>query len=1102
MRNLHLLPCLVLSGFAGLAYELLWVRLLALGFGSTTLSFSTVLAVFFGGLALGAWLAGKRSKHLNSPVRTYAWIEIATGILALVLYPAIARVGYIFALVDPGEGILGGLTRALIALPLLLGPTLLMGATLPIVTRAIVVADDDVGPGTALIYGFNTVGAFLGTYLITYILLLPLGVFYCTLLTVGFNVIAGVIALIFETPVPTAQTESSPPETEAAQTDFVDKTKIVANSLAFLTGFAAICFQVVWVRLFSIFLDGTVYGVGSVLIAVLIGIGLGSLLIAQPLKRSPYLPQWFAGIQAVILLAYSILSYALPWIAYTLRSIHESHHGLAAIHLQLLGVFSVLFVPSLASGASFPLLMAIVERKAMEAGQALGQLYAANTIGAILGSLITGFFLIPQAGTVSTLFLGLIIIAFVGATSAFFFIENRNSPSRLLLAVLPLGLVAFWPAFDVLNISLAGRGSATGQSFAQFTKKIVAHKKNVSFFSEGATATVLITHAKNMYSLRLNGLGQGGRKLDPPHHIYESLMVALVPASHVDTIDRALVVGLGAGVTVDALLKLGAQNIDVVELEPQVVEALSYIFPKDISPASQPQVHIKVGDARHTLLLSSRRGPGTYDLITSMPAHPWVASNIFTQEFFELARANLSERGVFSTWFGLGRMDKTALDSLVRAFTHTFKHYVIYQLRGAQALYLVGSKKPLTVDIERFRQLRLRPLVREQPAITSDYHLARQIVASGSEDDPQPQPGPVNTDDSAIVELRAPRTTTAARALSDILPHRYLKADMLRPVATRTEEAIEILEAALGTPRGVVFPKLVPVNPRQISHLLEGFKPILDEHAYNYFRGRLTLMRTPNEARAYLEGVRGPLADRAQGFLPFCFPQGAERNLQFQRTPLRGDILAAQLDEVSVEAVRKRLPAVVPTFENDRWGWLIWQALATTSTPTFTNRQHLTALGPELLRSSNMTLLDVAQTLADRSGWKREARRIEARLSQVRRQRARKLFRRAKKLGAEGQFAPAATLLQESLRLDGGSQQAAKLLIISLIELGADSEQINQAKLALQFGGLSEAQVEHHLTQARLGKLTNKALSSEKSTNNTLSGQKNASDATQEFVSP
>lgn len=1075
MRNLHLLACLVLSGFAGLAYELLWVRLLALGFGSTTLSFSTVLAVFFGGLALGAWVGGRVASRLRRPVRAYALVEVATGVLALVLYPAIAHIGSVFAFIDPGPGIAGGLVRAALAGPLLLGPTVLMGATLPIVTRAIVVEDSEVGSGSALIYGFNTLGAFLGTYLITYFLLPELGVFLSTLVTVGINLAVGVVAVALEDREPLESPrfgeDSAPAPSEQP---IYEKIRLVASGLAFLGGFAAICFQVVWVRLFSIFLDGTVYGVGSVLIAVLVGIGLGSLLVARPLRDSRNPALWFSLLQAITLVSVSLVTLGLPWIAYVLRTIPEGGGGLLPLHLQLLTVFLVLLVPSLASGASFPVLMSVVERRAAGASQALGALYASNTVGSITGSLLTGFVLIPLTGTVATLFLGVIVVGLVGAIGAMLLTDQKPIP-RLAFATLSLLLVAFWPGFDVQLVSMSGRGTADGKSYHSFLKAIEARKKNLVFFSEGQAATVAVSRARRVRSLTLNGLGQGGRAEFPPHAIYESLLVALVPMAHVERPKDALVVGLGAGVTVDALLDLGAESVEVVELEEQVVDGLSHIFPEEASPLRDPRVRLRLGDARHALLIESRRGQGGYDIITSMPAHPWVASSIFTQEFFELARANLTDQGVFSTWFGLGRMDQEAVDALTRAFTLTFENYVIYAVPEAGALYLVGSKRPLTVDVARFAELRASSIVAGQESIESDLHLAMRVAASGTAQDP-PTPGIVNTDDSAFVEVRAPRTSSVARGLGDVLPQPWLKPEMLEPADRRSELALAVVEALLGTPDG-----RLPIGPRptRLEHaerMMKGFLPLWSASARAYLEGRIAHLKgNPSRARDLLQSVtEGSLASRARRFLPFTWPRGSERNRRLRDAPNEWDIWAARLAEDD-EGLMRDLPESSPPYEVDPWGWLVFQALTETAILGPSDRARFSALGRDLLESPNLELLERVFALAQRSGFTSEAGAVEAALVGGRRARAQVLFREGREAGKRGDFSTAAERLSRALTLDGTLAQAYPLLVMSLVELGREAE-LETLKSRMRFAGFFQLTIESLIADARAGKLAQEVL--------------------------
>ncbi len=1071
MRNKFLLACLVLSGFAGLAYELLWVRLLALGFGSTTLSFSTVLAVFFGGLALGAWLAGRKASQIRYPIRVYAWLEIGTGVLGLVLYPLLVRLGDVFAAIDPGPGLPGVLARAAISAPLLLGPTLLMGATLPVVMRAMVVEDKEVGSGTALIYAFNTFGAFFGTYLVTYLLLPELGVFKSTLLTVVINFVVGGISLALGRNYQASTEEPTEAPKADEEETIEDKVRIVATTLAFLTGLAAICFQVVWVRLVSIFLDGTIYGVGSVLICVLIGIGLGSFLVSNVLKKTQDPGLWFGGLQIVTLVSVILLANNFSWAAYGLRTIVEDSKGIGAIHKQLGLVLALLIVPSLASGASFPLLMQIIERKVAGAGRSLARLYSWNTLGSILGSLLTGFVLIPAAGTVATLYAGLALVGLVGAVG-FALLSKQSSVIRLAAAAAPLALVANFQGFDAQILSQAGRNSAKGKSHMGFTKFLEGRNKDTTYFAEGSAATVIILSDEERGSLLLNGLGQGSRQSLPPHHVFESLMVALVPQAYVKAPEKALVVGLGAGSTVDALLQFGLKKLVVLELESEVVNGLKYIYPEK-SPLDDPRVELHINDARHELLVDAQRNPKSYDLITSMPAHPWVASSIFTKEFFELARENLSDKGVFSTWFGLSRMDKKATASLLRAFTQSFPYYIVHNIQDAGALYVVGSNSPLKVDVEYFKKLRALPFVKTQPNLDTSLYLAKNIIGSGGPGDKAMSEGPVNTDDSAYVEVNAPRTSSATRQIDEILPQPYLKADFLYPESQRAELAEALLEELLGTPEGKIPTKTRPIVPRLVQRQLNEFTSVLNSDQANYFKGRLLAIKgKKDEAEKLWQSISEPrLKDKVALFSALAQPKrSAARAEAIVKLPQRGDTWFLQIKE-GLSGLKGRLPETAPNYEQDRLGWYIWQVFTDTSTQgSAQDRYRMGKLAKQVITSQNTSLLKLSQRYATRKGWKYEASAFDRALVKSQKQRAKQLHRRGWNAGKASKFKEAARLLQQAYDLGSQDNKTIRLLAAALVHAN-DVQGLEVLKQRLVFRDWPAERINELIRQAQVAKM-------------------------------
>ncbi|MCK6550655.1 fused MFS/spermidine synthase [Myxococcota bacterium] len=1078
MRHRYLLGCLILSGFSGLAYELLWTRLLSLAFGSTLLSFSTVIAVFFGGLALGAFLAGKRAETLARPIRTYAMIEIVTGVFGIGLHPLLDHLDELFAQIDPGAGLAGAAVRLAIATPLLLAPTVLMGATLPVISRAMIVHDDDVGRGTALIYGFNTLGAFLGVYVTTYHLLPAVGVLRACVVAAIVNLVAGGIALLGDkraTALPVrVPTIDGAGVATAALTGASQKTVTVTTVLAFLGGFAAIALQVVWVRIFSTFLDGTVYGVGAVLICVLVGITAGSLFIARVLRASAHPALWFTGLQLATIAAVLLTSDNLLWIGYQLRSFTWLKiPGLEGLHAQLGIVFVVLLVPTFCSGASFPTLVRITESRAASAGRAIGSLYAANTVGSILGSLVTGFVLLPSAGSEATMLAAITLSAMVAAIAGALLVPGQLRTAGLVAAVVALGAVTLYDGLDAKRLALPPQPG----SYADFKASIERRLDTIVYHSEGDGATVLVVDEGKTRGLVLSGLGQGGRNQAPPHHVLESLLVGLVPAAHVSAPKRALVVGLGAGTTVDVLLRLGVPKIEVVELEPKVVEAVGLIFPEQ-SPVVDPRVHVTIGDARHHLLVRGANDPEPYDLITSMPAHPWVASSIFTQEFFEIARDNLSERGVFSSWFGTERMDRAAVESLFRAFTAVFPSYVIYRVPVVGAYYLVGAKDGLTLDLARFEELSRIPEVREYSSLADPYHLLQQVYASGDRDTPKPPAGIVNTDDSAYVELHAPRSSTTSPNLVGFLPKEHLVPTLVREDARR-DVFTELFERHAGTPRSELPSMRAQVRADKAKRTFEAVRSSFSADEQAYFDGRLAILEgRADDARRLLDRAASlpePWASRVKRARVLSFPRGSAEQLRaLAELPPSTDVLAFAL-ELDWAGTLARVPDEARDPSADPIGWLLGRMRAAPGSFTDADRAAMTAIGPHLSRTTSPAVLRACVELAAAQGLERERASCEQWRVILDRTTAANRVREARRAGGAGDFRTAARLLTEANALVPGDETTVQLLMRALVEVG-DRDAIARLRSELAFSGKSERYVEHVLREAEAGKQAKKTI--------------------------
>lgn len=1041
MRRRFLLALLVLSGLSGLAYELIWVRLLTASMGSTTLSFSTVLAVYFGGLAIGSRWAGTRLSRARAPLRTYGVLETLTGVLGVVLYPLMTSLGTLFAAIDPGHSGGGLVLRVAVSAVLLLPPTFVMGATLPYVCLATIERDADSGRGTALVYGFNTLGACLGAYAVTFWMLPSLGVLASTLIVAGVNLLVGAIAVL-------ASRRSDGPAAEAPVSEATETTPAKQRRLvqvtAFVGGFVAVAAQVVWGRTFAIVLGGTAYGIGSVLVSVLVGIAIGSLVAAR-LARRANLVLVFSALQLVLLSGFAIFSWTIPLVDYGVTSLLASGYSPERQHHVELGfVLIALAIPTIASGASLPLLVAIVEHSARGAGTTLSRLYATNTAGCILGSVSAGYVLLPFLGTNQTLYLLAVLLA--ANVAIFSLVLGR---ARLgwaaSVAVGSLAIVAVYPEIDVEALTFRTWGTV-GDYFTN-TRNQRSRASHTIFFEEGDVATVLVRLREGEHGLLLNGLPQGGRQRYPPHVVVESLLVGLVPVAHAATPHRGLVVGLGAGGTIRALLDLGVgvEQVDVVELERSVAQGVDLIWGAD-NPLKDPRVHLEVDDARHFLNVKARRAPHGYDFITSMPAHPWVSPALFTREFFEIAAQNLSNGGVFSTWFGINGLDPAVVESLLGAFTAAFPHWAVYFVPEAAALYLVGGNELLHLDVDRWDTMAATSLMRGvPPTIRAREFLPVSVIVVGA----GPTGGRINTDDNAFVEFHPPRLGAPLPSL-DALRARGRRAHSREQFRTANVDALllAMAERALGTPEGrLPWVAPLPASQRFVEHLASQAPDISD-----YLGVRLLLAQQGKRADAAAKSAgikRDDLRQRAERMIAASAPVESERRASLQALAAPTADVKALLVALGTEVQSSDEP---PTADADPLGWLF---VAPERVPALTPAQRAETAAPLLRRLqvyASHRLYERCERFAKSSGWSELSGECAVAGLGARRKESLDAANTAFAAGEKGRFKDASDLLWAAHQLSPLADEQLRALLGASIAAGLD-ERVELAKETMRLRG-------------------------------------------------
>ncbi len=701
-----------LSGATGLIYELLWVRVLYQSFGSTIQSVTTVVAAYMGGLGLGAWLFGRRADRTPRPAVLYGWLEIAIGVFG-ILSPLVLGLAHWMYIGTAGALALGGaasvaLRFGLAALVLLI-PTTLMGGTLPVLTRALTGEDRGLlKPSLGRLYGLNTLGAMTGTALAGFFLIEFVGVRASLLATATLNLAIGVAAISLGRRDGLADPGRQPGEDQVQPAPAArDHLKTVALVLLGVTAFAALLDEIAWTRVLIMIVGGSTYAFTLILLVFLLGIGLGSILVARrsaprvDTAASAALAQGITGIGAALLFvffgflpSYIIAVFQIPDLS-------------AASRLLLMGVAvgAVVLIPAIGMGMTFPLLTDLTARSAKARGEDVGAAYALNTIGSILGAVLTGFVLVMALGTQATLRVGLIVNGIAALALAGFAargiaeasVEDRRIRVRVLTAgafgTLTLLAAAAAPGWSTRLIDLGPTIYARQPMDRAARERFLEHRgvRQLSF-REGPNATVSVWEGESGRSLRVNGKVDGSDRGDMDTQV----MLGLAPAVARVGAASALVIGYGTGVTAHVLATVPSmRRLKIVEIEQSVVQMDSFFVGVNGSVQSRPDVRVVIDDARSALQLDRER----YDVIVSEPSNPWVAgvATLYTPEFFRIARARLSDDGVFCQWIQLYQLPLPIVAGIVRSLHEVFPHVHVW-FGGSADIMVLASPRPLTYD--------------------------------------------------------------------------------------------------------------------------------------------------------------------------------------------------------------------------------------------------------------------------------------------------------------------------------------------------------------------------------------------------------------------
>lgn len=755
------LLCFFLSGAAGLVYQTAWTREFAFVFGTSSLAVATVLAAYMAGLAAGAGLAARFTGRIRRPVLAYGLLELGIGVAALGLPLAIAGSRWIYVALFGGQADLpgaGGTAPTLFHLTasflILMIPTAMMGATLPLLVRHAVRREDEIGSRIGLLYGTNTAGAVAGTLIAAFLLLPNLGLRPTVWVGVGLN------GAVFLGAWWLARTQSPLAVETPRQAVVADTEGRWILPLIGISGIVSFAYEVLWVRLLEHVLGGSVYAFATMLASFLVGIALGSALASRFAMSRRRAAQGFSVVQlftALLSVAAFIAIDELPDLVFSLQS-SGVERNLAHAMISML----ILLPATICIGATFPFAVRVLAAGERDAAPASARVFAANTIGSVIGALGAGFFALP-------------VLGFVGTLSLCVGINLVLSVATGLLARPRLARVA----------AAAGLGLAILLFVQPPTPwKVLRHSPLLGqrepgetiYFGVGRATTVLMVEHLGRWYLRTSGLPEAVIK--PPFFRGTSVVahwLGALPVLARPDARSMLVVGLGGGVGLESVPS-GVERIDVIELEPEVVAANRAVAKRRWrDPLADPRVHVHTNDARNALLLTER----TFDAIVSQPSHPWSggAAHLYTREFFELVRGRLREDGVFVQWIGLGFVDDALFRSLLASLTDVFEHVRVYSPGPMAGALFLASDAPLDVETSAAEALAKHPdeLAPFGLRVAEDVGAAllfdeEGVRALGRE-------APINRDANNRLQTGSPRVLT--RSLLGDVPQWVGQADAL-----------------------------------------------------------------------------------------------------------------------------------------------------------------------------------------------------------------------------------------------------------------------------------------------------------------------------------
>ena len=773
----------VLSGAAGLIYESIWSRYLGLFVGHSAYAQIIVLVIFLGGMSVGAILIGRRSERLAEPLKWYALVEIAVGIIGLLfhdIFTAVTAFAYDSIFPVMPAAFLVTLTKWLIAGLLILPQSILLGATFPLMSAGVLRLLGKVpGRVLSLLYFSNSFGAAVGVLVAGFYLIAIAGLPGTLLAAVIINLVVGLGVLsvnrlwgLSDTkPLPTAA--AAAPAAAGAPTQARDPLLTLMLVVSFGTAVASFIYEIAWIRMLSLVLGSATHSFELMLSAFILGLALGAFWVRSRADRftDPVrtlgIVQWIMGTLAIATLPLYLASFG--WVIEIFQTFGLTENGYLGFSVARYAICLVVMLPAtFCAGITLPLITrTLVTSSTGE--RAIGLVYGVNTLGSIIGVSLAGLVLMPLIGVKALLVvgalgdmaLGVLLLARGGNR---WFLSNRLAPLAAAASLLVIVGVLWAARFD--QELLAG-GVYRSRALPK------AGVDSVIFYEDGRTATVAVlrTIATGAASIATNGKPDASvssdwlfpEKRKPTPRMVggdesTQILAGIIPIAYKPSARRAAVIGQGSGMTSHMMLASPSlEELVTIDIEPEMIDGSRHFYPSNRRVFDDPRSRFVIDDAKAHFSSGRRR----YDIILSEPSNPWVSgvSGLFTTEFYQRVRTYLADDGVFGQWLHLYEINDQLVLSVVAALHANFPAYEIYQVADYDML-IIASKGPtlprpdwtvLQLPALKADLTHLRPISRE--TVEATYLASRAALAPLLDRDVVP-----NSDYYPILDLETERT--------------------------------------------------------------------------------------------------------------------------------------------------------------------------------------------------------------------------------------------------------------------------------------------------------------------------------------------------------